>query len=133
MIVQLNTKNQIIAAFEDGLIEADNKTSFKVKHFNGFIAGKIPYYDLETGRIYYKNIQSDPAKKEAAITRANQLRLARAQKEAALQWLADNDWKVNKRTVGEWAEDDPRRLEYLAGRAKARAQYDEAVAILTQK
>ena len=56
-----------------------------------------------------------------------------AQKETALQWLADNDWKVNKRTVSEWAEDDPRWLEYLTGRAKARAQYDEAVAILNQK
>ena len=55
---------------------------------------------------------------------------AEAKKAWATKWLSDNDWKVNKRTLGEWAEDDPRWLAYLEGREKARKAYDDAVAVL---
>mgnify|MGYP007068808791 CR=1 FL=1 len=40
------------------------------------------------------------------------------------QWLKANDWKVNKFVLGEWAEDDPRWIEYLTTRAEKRARQD---------
>ena len=52
------------------------------------------------------------------------------QRAYALKWLADNDWKVNKHLLGEWADDDDRWLAYLAGREKARSDYDAAEAVL---
>ncbi|HNZ77230.1 MAG TPA: hypothetical protein PLE59_01015 [Bacteroidales bacterium] len=40
------------------------------------------------------------------------------------QWFQDNDWKVNKRYLGEWTEDDPRWVQYLADREVKRARLD---------
>lgn len=41
------------------------------------------------------------------------------------QWLTQNDWKVNKITVGEWETTDPRWIEYKEQRAIKRARLDE--------
>lgn len=41
------------------------------------------------------------------------------------QWLADNDWKVNKIVVGEWSTDDERWINYLAERQVKRKRQDE--------
>lgn len=40
-------------------------------------------------------------------------------------WFKDNDWKVNKLVIGEWANDDPRWLAYLQERQIKRARQDE--------
>jgi hypothetical protein len=133
MIIQINDKDQVIAFFTEDILKADNKTTFKVPEVKGFRKGYDTYYNRELNKVYFKKSQVDLEKQKAAKAKAEQIKKAVSQKEAALQWLADNDWKINKHTVGEWTEDDPRWLEYLTGRAKARAQYDEAVAILTQK
>ena len=45
-------------------------------------------------------------------------------------WLKDNDWKVNKVTVGEWETTDPRWIEYKEQRAIKRARLDEIKATL---
>ena len=39
MIIQINDTNKIVAFFEDGLIKADNETTFSVKNFKGFVKG----------------------------------------------------------------------------------------------
>ena len=53
-------------------------------------------------------------------------------KKWALKWFSDNDWKVNKHVLGEWSDTDPRWLDYLAGREKARKVYDDACEVLKQ-
>ena len=45
-------------------------------------------------------------------------------------WFKDNDWKVNKVTVGEWETTDPRWIEYKEQRAIKRARLDEIMATL---
>jgi len=40
-------------------------------------------------------------------------------------WLFENDWKVNKITLGEWETTDPRFIEYKEQRAIKRARLDE--------
>ena len=47
-----------------------------------------------------------------------------------LQWFADNDWKVNKRALGEWAEDDERWIAYLKERQAHREAYDRAIDLI---
>jgi hypothetical protein len=132
MIIQINSKDQIIAAYTEELITADNETSFKIPHFSGFVKGKIPYYNKENNTVYYRPIKVDEEKKAAILTKISQVKEAKKQKANALKWLAENDWKVNKRSLGEWPEDDPRWLEYLAARKQIRDQFDAAEAILAQ-
>lgn len=54
------------------------------------------------------------------------LQRAKAIHEQAIikNWLKENDWKVNKITLGEWADTDPRWLEYKEQRAIKRARLD---------
>lgn len=40
-------------------------------------------------------------------------------------WLSQNDWKVNKVFLGEWADTDPRWVEYKEQRAIKRARLDK--------
>ena len=40
-------------------------------------------------------------------------------------WLNQNDWKINKVFLGEWAETDPRFVEYKEQRAIKRARFDK--------
>ncbi len=44
------------------------------------------------------------------------------------QWLADNDWKVNKVVIGEWSNTDERWQAYLTERTVKRARQDEIIA-----
>ena len=44
---------------------------------------------------------------------------------AIQHWLFQNDWKVNKITLGEWEVTDPRFIEYKEQRAIKRARLDE--------
>lgn len=45
-------------------------------------------------------------------------------------WLKENDWKFNKVFIGEWADTDPRWVEYKEQRAAKRARLDEIKALL---
>lgn len=68
----------------------------------------------ENGKVVYKGLEQ--IKKRQAN-----------EKEQAdiLQWLADNDWKVNKVVVGEWEQSDERFVEYKHQRASYRKRLDE--------
>lgn len=130
MYIKIDDKNkvvlQIVDKFAEGLT-ADNKTTFKtVCDPLPLEKGEVLYYDPETDIFRVEKVEITEEQKERAKTISE----ARAKKAKALKWLADNDWKVNKRTLGEWAEDDERWTAYLADRAKARADIDEADAIL---
>lgn len=52
------------------------------------------------------------------------------EKEEILKWLADNDWKVNKIIVGEWAKDDPRWIEYITQRQEKRTRLEQIESVL---
>ena len=39
-------------------------------------------------------------------------------------WLNQNDWKINKVFLGEWAETDPRFVEYKEQRVIKRERFD---------
>lgn len=119
MIIKIDKTNKIIGCYHGEIaakIPADGVTFFEVEGIPKREPGKILHFNPETKEFYTVEISpSIIAKKDA-----------QAKIVAAKKWLSDNDWMVNKRMLGEWAEDDARWLEYLAGRAKARAEIDEA-------
>ena len=41
-----------------------------------------------------------------------------------IAWLNQNDWKINKVFLGEWAETDPRFVEYKKERKTRRERFD---------
>ena len=108
-------------------LEADGVTSFKVESEPIIEANEILCYNPETAEFYTEKM---PKPSEAMKARAKARAEAQRRKADALKWLADNDWKVNKHLLGEWADDDERWLAYLAGRKKARADHDAAEAAL---
>lgn len=46
-------------------------------------------------------------------------------KDFILNWLFENDWKVNKVFLGEWDKSDPRFQNYLEKRERLRIELDE--------
>lgn len=127
MYFEINEKNRVVLQIHDKFsadIMPNNVTSFKTNIVPEVKQGEVLFYNPDTGVFYTEKPEISEDKNEKAKAEA------RRQKEVALKWLSDNDWKVNKHTLGEWADDDPRWLEYLAGREQARSEYDEAEAIL---
>lgn len=136
MIIGINEKQEIIFT-ATGLVAketaVDNATTFEVAEMPVREKGKITCFNPETQEFYYKD--RPPIDLEAIKARQAKLaerREAETQKAHCLKWLAANDWKVNKRMLGEWAEDDERWSQYLAERKTVREQYDAAIAVLNQ-
>jgi hypothetical protein len=48
------------------------------------------------------------------------------------QWLIENDYKINKHTLGEYADDDLRWVEYLEQRQEKLLRYNELESLLEQ-
>lgn len=95
--------------FSDRQVEVDlTETELNYLKANSlgayYINGKIVYKDLDKIAIR-QNLEREQAD--------------------ILQWLADNDWKVNKVVVGEWTKEDPRWLEYLQERQIKRKRLEE--------
>lgn len=134
MIIGINEKQEVVLSFAgiaENAVEANNETTFKVESKPEAEAGKVLCFNPETETFYHKD--RAPVDEEAIKARRARLaerRAAEAKKSAALKWLTDNDWKVNKHTLGEWSDTDERWLAYLAGREQARKDYDEAEAVL---
>lgn len=130
MYIKIDDKNRVITQiadeFADGF-EVDNKTSFKVANVPNVERDYILHYNPETEEFYVSR-KSEPTEEQKAIAKAKAE--ARAKKAKALKWLADNDWKVNKRILGEWSENDERWLAYLADREDVRADIDDADYVL---
>lgn len=129
MYIKINDKNRVVAQIADKFakgLTADNEKTFIVDTVPNAERGEVLHFNPETKTFYTEKHEVTEEQKAIAKARAE----ARAKKAKALKWLADNDWKVNKRTLGEWAEDDERWTTYLADRAKARAEIDEAETVL---
>lgn len=127
MIIKIDKNNKIIACYHGEVAKKfpeDGVTFFEVKEVPTRVQNTTLCFNPESKEFYTVEIAPEvlaerQAKKEA-----------REKKATALKWLADNDWIVNKRVLGEWEETDERWLAYLTGREKARADIDEAEAIL---
>ena len=131
MIITINEKQEVIAVYDGAGVTPNSVTSFEVNTLPEREAGKALCFDPELGCFYSREREPvDVEARRAAQAKTAERRAAQAKKTAALKWLADNDWKVNKHLLGEWADNDPRWIEYLAGREQARKDYDEAEAIL---
>jgi hypothetical protein len=66
------------------------------------------------GKVVYKNLDKIAVRQQLEKEQAD-----------ILQWLTDNDWKVNKIVVGEWTKEDPRWLSYLQERQTKRSRLEE--------
>ena len=134
MIIEINEKQEVIFSASGAVAKtmtADNETTFEVETMPERESGKVLCYNPKKAEFYTTKPERKPIDEETLKARKAQAkeRKEKAQKKAeALKWLADNDWKVNKRMLGEWAEDDERWLAYLEERKQMRAQYDEAIA-----
>ena len=84
------------------------------------LPNKYSHYAVIDGK--FTIVQDKPTEEEAArdALQAKQKRIAEIER-----WLKANDWKFNKVFLKEWAETDPRWLEYLEQRKKLRAERDE--------
>lgn len=129
MIIEITDKFRVCKIYsKNEKVEADNVTTFDVESIPVIEENSAVYFNPKTNQ--FRQIPIEPQKE---IPEHIQVRMEAMQKKAtALKWLADNDWKVNKRTLGEWAEDDERWIAYLSEREKARADIDEANAVLEQ-
>ena len=132
MIIGINSNQEVVFS-ADGAIqgEADNKSTFHVDSKPEVEVGKVLCFNPETKTFYHKD--RPPVDEESVKERQAKLaerRAAEQKKNAALKWLEENDWKINKHTLGEWGDTDERWIAYLDGRQKAREDYDEAVAAL---
>ena len=129
MILKINKQNRVVFACRDNTkskLIADGEYVFEVEAIPEFDESKFLFYNPESQEFYTE----DKPTPSADVLKRKKIEEAKTKKEKALKWLADNDWKVNKRTLGEWAETDDRWIEYLADRKKARSDYDEAVSVL---
>lgn len=137
MIIEINAQGEIVAQ-ATGLaaqgLSANGKTMFEVDAIPQKEKGCVLCFDPETGSYYQKEkLLPDLETRRAAAKKAAAIRLAEQKRQAALNWLAENDWKINKRLLGEWSEEDARWQAYLCDRARARAEIDAAAAVLTAK
>ena len=80
---------------------------------------KYSYYAVIDGKFTIARREPDEAEVAKDKAEAKAKRLAEIDR-----WLKANDWKVNKVYLGEWKEEDPRWTEYLATRAKLRAEHE---------
>lgn len=131
MYIKIDDKNKVIMQIADKFAEgltADNETTFRVDTVPTTAQGERLHYNPENNSFYTEKVEITEEQKEKAKTISN----ARAKKAKALKWLADNDWKVNKIALGEWTEYDSRWTAYLADRANARADIDEAEVVLAK-
>ncbi len=129
MYIKIDDKNRVIMQVKDKFSSSfvhDLVTTFRVDTIPTTAQGEVLCFNPETKTFYTEKVEITEEQKE----RVKNISEARAKKAKALKWLSDNDWKVNKRMLGEWVEDDERWLTYLADRAKARADIDDADAIL---
>lgn len=128
MIIKITNNNRVCLIVKGATdkYKADGKTFFEVESVPKREKNTFLFYNPESKEF---RIEPRPPVPEAVLRKLS-LRAARQKRDAALKWLSENDWKVNKHTLGEWSDTDERWLTYLADREKVRAQYDEAEVML---
>jgi hypothetical protein len=132
MFIKIDEKNRVLLQSADRYtynLLADGVTTFRVNESDippTVSAGEFLCFDPNTRAFYTEKVELTDEQRERIRARA----AANRKRERALKWLSDNDWKVNKHTLGEWSGDDVRWIEYLQMRCKMREDIDAADAIL---
>ena len=103
----------------------ENKPSIEIADDYKIILGKTQIL----GGILTEGVGNNSYQRKQ---KKSSLKPLRDELKAIHQWLADNDWKVNKIITNEWGIDDERWLEYLAERTAKRARRDEILEILNK-
>jgi hypothetical protein len=112
-------------------MEVDRKTSFRIDALLPASGDEVLCFDPATEQFYKRSCDAQEIERAKGLAkRMLAVEAAQDERNAALKWFAEHDWMVNKRALGEWAEDDARWVAYLEGRAQARANYDAAIAAL---
>ena len=126
MIIGINEYHEITfraSGAIENTIPVNEETTFRVDGIPEVDANEKLLFNPETKEFYTAEREQIT---HEAWEKMNRKSLAEQKKAEALKWLADNDWKINKHTLGEWADDDPRWLEYLADRKRVREEYETA-------
>jgi hypothetical protein len=97
---------------------------FEIKESPVIADNEVLYFNPKKQTFYTKD-------KEASL-KEEKLYYAKLRKKNALAWLVDNDWKVNKHSLGEWTDEDPRWRSYLKIRKIMRNQIDEANMVIQE-
>ena len=130
MIIWIDKYGEVVSVAQGALAELaqeDNVTSFRVDALAVHGKNETLHFDPETRTFYTKEkVLPSKEEQEVAVNRAALKRSAERQIEAILAWFRANDWRVNKHTLGEWSDTDPRWLAYLEERRSKRAEYDAA-------
>ena len=136
MIIEINEKQEVIFTAEGIGAEGElpeEALFFRVDVVPERVPGKILCFDPESERFYQKDRPTvDVTLSQERLAKAIAKKTAERKRSEALKWLSDNDWKVNKHTLGEWSDTDERWLAYLEGREQARAAIDDAETVLHQ-
>ena len=134
MIIWIDQNNEVVSVAQgvlEELAQADNVTSFCVDALAIHGKNETLHFNPETHTFYTQERKPvDAADREARVKRLALRKSAERQRDSILKWFSDNDWKVNKHTLGEWSNEDPRWLAYLSERKTKREEYDAASALL---
>lgn len=136
MIIVIDENRKIVSSLSGELAERvtpDGTRSFRVERMPILGVGEELLFDPAT-RAFEIRKKEVPDAETVQSYRAARKRREQAEKvrTEVLAWFAENDWKVNKFTLGEWEINDPRWTSYLAERLEKRAAYDAAIEILKQ-
>ena len=85
----------------------------------------------ETRVIHFNRIQNLKVPKEVYL-KGKTLPALRKEKQQHLDWLADNDYRVNKYILGEYQDNDPAWVQYKADRATKIARINEIEGLLAE-
>lgn len=95
---------------------------FQVESYPSISENEVLYFNPKTYEFYTKD--------KATSLQEQKLYYAQKRKKEALLWLEKNDWKVNKHSLGEWEDNNPKWKDYLTKRKIIRQEIDEANAII---
>lgn len=123
-VIKVNENNKVVFVLRGEMarsVEVDDKAFFEVD--------EVPVCKKNT-QLFYNPDEKSVFSIELDEQSMHSMQEARRQRDYALRWLANNDWKINKRMLGEWSEDDDRWTSYLLQRKIIKDVYDRAQDIL---
>ncbi|MBE6601984.1 MAG: hypothetical protein E7637_05720 [Ruminococcaceae bacterium] len=134
MIIVIDENKRIVSSLSGALSEKivpNEKNVFRVESLPTLGAREELLFDPQTKsfEIRERAVQDLQTLENWRVSKLRRRKAEQTVREV-LAWFDENDWKVNKRALGEWSEDDPRWIAYLSERLEKRAAYDEANEVL---
>lgn len=123
-IIKISSTQKVEWIKEKVIYNPKSTHFFEVENYPDITENEVLYFNPKTLTFYTKD--KDTSLKEESLY------YAKKKKQEALVWLEQNDWKVNKHSLGEWTDEDSRWQFYLKGRKIMRDQIDEANKVIKQ-